>query len=100
MKSGKADLYRPPGGRTPTTSPSATPSTPGSPPTPATSPAPTPVVGAAKVVAQRYPRQVARVAADNDGRDRVEVLAVGLDGVSRRFTGASVSEKGGEPLRS
>ena len=49
-------------------------------------------------VGQRHSRHRSRFAGD-EGRDRVEVLAVGLDGVSRRFTGATVGEERGEPLR-
>ena len=40
------------------------------------------------------------VGADDDRRDRVEVLAVGLHGVHRRLPGAAVGKEGGEPLRS
>ena len=39
-----------------------------------------------------------RVAGDND-RDRIEILAVGLHGVSRRLTRATVGKEGREPLR-
>ena len=46
-----------------------------------------------------HPRHGLSVAG-HQGRDRVEILAVGLDGVRRRLTGAAVGEEGGEPLRS
>jgi hypothetical protein len=38
-------------------------------------------------------------AAGDEGGDRVEVLAVGLDGVRRGFPGAAVGQERGEPLR-
>jgi hypothetical protein len=49
-------------------------------------------------VGQRHPGQIA--AAGDEGRDRVEVLAIGLDGVRRGLAGAAVCEERGEPLRS
>ena len=48
--------------------------------------------------AHRHPGQV--LAADEQRGDRVEVLAVGLEGVRSGFTGTPVGEEGGEPLRS
>jgi hypothetical protein len=48
--------------------------------------------------AHRHLGQV--VAAGDERGDRVEVLAVGLDGVRRGLAGTSVGEKRGEPLRS
>ena len=40
------------------------------------------------------------LAAGDEGGDRVEVLAIGLDGVRRGLAGAAVGEERGEPLRS
>jgi hypothetical protein len=48
--------------------------------------------------AHRHTGQIA--AAGDEGRDRVEVLAVGLNGVRRGLAGAAVSEERGEPLGS
>jgi len=46
-------------------------------------------------------RHTGRVlAAGDEGGDRVEVLAVGLQCVRRGFTGTPVGEERGEPLRS
>ena len=48
--------------------------------------------------AQRHRGQVR--AADDEGGDRVEVLAIGLERVRRGLAGAAVGQKGAEPLRS
>ena len=48
--------------------------------------------------AQRHTGQV--LAAGDEGGDRVEVLAVGLQRVRRGFAGAAVGQERGEPLRS
>jgi hypothetical protein len=41
-------------------------------------------------------REITRVAAGDEGHDRVEVLAVGLHGVHGRLTGAPIDKAGGE----
>jgi len=48
-------------------------------------------------VAQQHCGQI-HVAPDDDGGDRVEVLAVGLQGVSRRLARPAVGQEGREPL--
>jgi len=51
-------------------------------------------------IAQRHRRHIPAVGSGDEGRDRVEVLPLGLHGVRRGFTGAAVGQEGGEPLRS
>ena len=46
---------------------------------------------------QRHPGQV--LAAGDEGGDRVEVLAVGLQRVRRGLPGAAIGQERGEPLR-